>query len=366
MREKKKILVICPHPENIAPGQRLKYEQYFESWRNEGFEVTVSPFFSNRMQSILYNRSNKLEKVYWVLHAYLKRLLLAFTLKQYDLLYVFLWVTPFGYPMMERLYVAINPNMVYDIDDAIFMKAESVVNRSMDFIRGRSKPFFLMKKAKHVIACTPFLTEVALTYNSNVTDISSTINTESYLPVNPYSNNHKPVLGWSGSHSTSPFLYLLKDMLLALNEQQPFKLIVMGDASFHIEGIDMEALPWSVENEVPTLQRFDIGLYPLPLDNKWVLGKSGLKALQYMAVGLPVVATAIGANYRIIEHGKTGFLVKTKEEWITQLIALMNDPSLRKKIGLAARDIVEANYSIHANAPVYLSIIKGACKSPVK
>jgi glycosyltransferase involved in cell wall biosynthesis len=319
MISKKKILVICPHPENIAPGQRLKYEQYFDNWRKNGYEITVSPFFSNRMQSILYNKSNKLEKVYWVLWAYLKRVLTVFTLKQYDLVYIFLWVTPFGYPLMERLYVTINPNMVYDIDDAIFMKAESVINRSIDFIRGRSKPFFLMKKAKHVIACTPFLTEVALTYNPNVTDISSTINTDSYKPVNLYNNDRKLVLGWSGSHSTSPFLYLLKDVLLELHTKIPFKLLVMGDASFNIEGLDVEALPWSVESEIPTLQRFDIGLYPLPLDNKWVLGKSGLKALQYMAVGLPVVATAIGANYRIIENGKTGFLVKTKEEWIFSL-----------------------------------------------
>lgn len=363
MLPKKKILVICPHPENIAPGQRLKYEQYFENWRQHGYEITVSPFFSDRMQSILYSKSNKLEKIFWVLSAYLKRIFTAFTLKKYDLVYVFLWVTPFGYPLIERLYVSMNKNMVYDIDDAIFMKAESVVNRSIDFIRGRGKPFFLMKHAKQVIACTPFLTEVAATYNPNVTDISSTINTETYQPVNTYSNDHKLVLGWSGSHSTSPFLYLLKDMLLELQEKMPFKLLVMGDASFNIEGLDVEAIPWSVENEIPTLQRFDIGLYPLPMDNKWVLGKSGLKALQYMAVGLPVVATAIGANYRIIENGKTGFLVKTKEEWIEQLLLVMNDPVLRKNIGQAARKNVEENYSIHANAPIYLSIIEAAAKT---
>ncbi len=357
MTPRKKILVICPHPENIAPGQRLKYEQYFSHWRQNGYDIKVSPFFSDRMQSILYNKSNKLEKIFWVLQAYGKRIFTLFTLRQYDVVYIFLWVTPFGYPIMERLYTAVNPNMVYDIDDAIFIKSKSLVNRSIDFIRGRSKPFFLMKKAKHVIACTPFLTEVAVSYNQNVTDISSTINTDTYQPVNTYQNKGKLVLGWSGSHSTSPFLYLLEDVLLELNKKIPFKLLVMGDPSFRIEGLDMEAIPWSVENEIPVLQRFDIDLYPLPLDNKWVLGKSGLKALQYMAVGLPVVATAIGANYRIIEDGVTGMLVKTKYEWIEKLTTLMSDPGLRKRIGMAARQNVEANYSIHANAPIYLSIL---------
>jgi glycosyltransferase involved in cell wall biosynthesis len=363
MAKPKKILVICPHPVNVAPGQRLKYEQYFAHWEKHGYEVKVSPFFSNRMQSILYNKSNKLEKIFWVLRAYVKRIVTAFTLKQYDLVYIFLWVTPFGYPLMERLYISINKNMVYDIDDAIFMKAESIVNRSIDFMRGRSKPFFLMKHARHVIACTPYLTEVAVKYNSNVTDISSTINTDTYLPVNGYQNDHKIVLGWSGSHSTSPFLHLLKEVLVELQSKHAFKLLVMGDSSFKMEGVDdVESIPWSLENEVPTLQRFDIGLYPLPLDNEWVLGKSGLKALQYMAVGLPVVATAIGANYRIIDHGKTGFLVKTKQEWVEQLETLIADAALRKKIGTAARQNVVENYSINSTAPVYLSIIDASCK----
>src|SRR5690606_12603751 len=100
------------------------------------------------------------------------------------------------------------------------------------------------------------------------------------------------------------------------------------------------------EAEVPTLQRFDIGLYPLPLDNEWVLGKSGLKALQYMAVGLPVIATAVGANFRIIRDGETGFLVKTREEWLERLSQLITDASIRKELGTASRKNVEEHYSI--------------------
>jgi glycosyltransferase involved in cell wall biosynthesis len=362
MMRKKRILVICPHPENVVPGQRLKYEQYFDSWREAGYEVSVSPFYSERMQSILYSKGKTLEKVFWVVMGYFKRFKELFTLGNYDLVYIFLWVTPFGYPLIERLFVSFNKRVVYDIDDAIFIKSESIINRSMDFIRGRGKPFFLMTKAKHVITCTPFLTEVALSYNDYVTDISSTINTDTYLPVNEYKNAHKPVLGWSGSHSTSPFLYLLKDVLLKLYEKMPFTLVVMGDAAFNIEGLEVEALPWTVENEIPVLQRFDIGLYPLPMDNKWVLGKSGLKALQYKALGLPVVATAIGANYRIIENGKTGFLVETEEEWIEHLELLMKDPLLRRKMGEAARINVLKHYSLHANKKLYLDIIASVAR----
>jgi glycosyltransferase involved in cell wall biosynthesis len=362
MEKRKKMLVVCPHPENIAPGQRLKYEQYFDDWRKNGFDVEVSSFFSNRMQQILYSNGNIPEKIYWVIRGYLKRIGELFKIHQYDLVYIFLWVTPFGFPVMEKLFVNRNPRVVYDIDDAIFMKSKSLVNKSVDFIRGRGKPFFMMKNAEQVITCTPFLTEVAKKYNSNVTDISSTINTHTYQPINNYKNDHKLILGWSGSHSTSQFLYLLKDVLLELHKRKPFKLIVMGDANFKIDGLDMEAKGWTAETEIPTLQQFDIGIYPLPLDSDWVLGKSGLKALQYMAVGTPVVATAIGANYRIIQNGATGFLVKTLEEWVSKLELLMDQPEIRKNIGIAGRKNVVDNYSIDVNAPVYLNILTSVCR----
>jgi glycosyltransferase involved in cell wall biosynthesis len=166
------------------------------------------------------------------------------------------------------------------------------------------------------------------------------------------------ILGWSGSHSTAPFLSLLKEVLLDLRKEFDFKLLVMGDANFQMEGVDVTAIAWSESAEIPTLQQFDIGLYPLPLDSEWVLGKSGLKALQYMAVGVPVIATAIGANHRIMVHEETGLLVTSTEEWCNALKALMNNASMRKKIGQAGRENVVKNYSVTATAPVYLSILR--------
>jgi glycosyltransferase involved in cell wall biosynthesis len=112
------------------------------------------------------------------------------------------------------------------------------------------------------------------------------------------------------------------------------------------------------------LQQMDIGLYPLPLDEEWVYGKSGLKALQYMALGLPVVATAIGANFRVIEEGKSGFLVTTPEEWLARLKLLIHNPGLRKELGQKARERVEKYYSIKANEPVYLEIINKVLALP--
>ena len=130
----------------------------------------------------------------------------------------------------------------------------------------------------------------------------------------------------------------------------------MGDEHFSMEGVDIEALPWKDAYEVEVIERFDIGLYPLP-DEPWVYGKSGLKALQYMAIGIPTVAAAIGTNFRIIKNEVTGFLVKDENEWVDRILQLASSEELRRRIGIAAAKEVEEHYSINANKDVYLSII---------
>ena len=353
MANKKKILVLCPHPVDRVPGQRLKYEQYFSHWENNGYEVKVSPFITSSFQDIIYKKGHFFQKAAWTIYGYFKRVLDLFRIRQYDIVYVFLWVTPFGPPFFEWMVSRLSKKIIYDIDDLVYTKYEKGLLR---MLKGKDKPVFLMKKADHVITCTPFLTEFVNKFNSHTTDISSTINSETYIPVNPYSNSKQLTLGWSGSHSTSKYLYLLKDVLLELYKERKFRLLVMGDPSFTIEGLEVEAMAWSGEKEISTLQQIDIGLYPLP-DEEWVMGKSGLKALQYMTLAIPTIATAVGANFRVIEDGVSGYLVTTAAEWKEKLILLMDNPDLREQIGLKARERVEKHYSVLANEPVYLSIL---------
>ena len=359
MSSAKKILVICPHPEGYVPGQRLKYEQYFNHWRNNGYDVTVKPFFSEAVQKVLYKKGYFHVKIYGTLAGYVKRFFQLFTTSKYDTVYVFLWVTPFGPPLFEWAVSKLAKRMIYDIDDLVFLKHKEAEPWYAYFLKGRQKPIYLMKKADHIITCTPYLDEFARQFNARTTDISSTINTATYQPVNKYTNTQKITLGWSGSHSTIRMLRIIIPVLLELKKQVDFTLIVMGSADFEIPGLEVEAYAWSEEIEIPTLQKIDIGLYPLPLNEEWVKGKSGLKALQYMALGIPTIATNVGCNDRVIENGVSGFLVITEQEWIEKLLLLINDPALRKKIGEAARQRVERYYSIKANEPVYLSILNG-------
>lgn len=354
--EQKKILILCPYPEHCAPSQRLKFEQYYNYFRSQGYALEISPFMRDAFWKIVYKPGKLHLKLWFTFLGYLRRIKDLFRAKQYDAVYVHLWVTPFGLPLFERLLFLGTKKVLYDIDDLVYLKAnKSAANGFIAALKGRKKPILLMKKSRHVITCTPHLDQFVRQFNANTTDISSTINTETYLPAER--KNTVPVIGWSGSHSTSKYVYLLENVLREVAAEIPFTLKVIGDPSFTIEGISTEAIVWKEETEVQELNTFDIGIYPLP-DEEWVLGKSGLKALQYMALEIPTVATAIGANFRVIEDGVSGFLVTTDNEWKARLLELLREAELRKTIGKAARERVEQYYSIHANRETYLNCIQ--------
>jgi len=353
-----KILVLCPYPEDVAPSQRLKFEQYYDSFRRAGYEVIVSPFISSSFWKIIYKRGYFFQKVVYTIAGYWGRVKDLFRVRSYDIVYIHLWVTPLGPPVFERLVRAFARKIIFDIDDLVYLKdIKSKANPLISKLKGADKPLYLMRVADHVITCTPYLDSFVKKINPRTTDISSTVDTDQYKVRQDYSvKEEKVVLGWSGSLSTSKYLHLLDNVFKRLKEKIDFKLLVIGDENFKIEGIDVEAHGWSKEKELPVISRFDIGLYPLP-DEEWVYGKSGLKAIQYMAMGIPTIATAIGTNFRVIENGVEGFLVKDETEWLNYLYNLVNEEELRRRIGTRAAAKVEREFSIKANQEKYLSIL---------
>jgi glycosyltransferase involved in cell wall biosynthesis len=148
----------------------------------------------------------------------------------------------------------------------------------------------------------------------------------------------------------------LSDVFKRLAKIRKFKLIVIGNFQCEMDGVDVEMIQWTKEKEVSDLQKIDIGVYPLP-PAEWVMGKSGLKALQYMAIGIPTVATDVGTIGRIIEDKVSGLLVKTDEEWIQALTLLLDSPQKRVQLGKAGREIVEQKFSILVTREVYLKVL---------
>lgn len=357
-----KILVLCPHPPDRAPGQRLKFEQYYASWRKAGHEVDVRPFWSEHVWDVLYRPGHRVAKVVGTLDGCLRRLRDLRDARKADLVYLFLEALPIGPPVIERLIARAGVPLVYDIDDLVYLPHSSSENRFMRRLRGREKFVELMALADQVIVCTDHLRGFAEARNDRVTNISSTIDTVAYVPRPHRARTSGVVVGWSGSHSTSPYLHLLADVLRELQGTDGIRVKVIGDESFRIKGLDLDARPWRLDTEVEELSEIDIGVYPLP-EEEWVLGKSGLKALQYMALEIPPVAQRIGSNIEIVRDGENGFLVGSEEEWLDRLRRLVRDPQLRRRVGVEARKTVVSRYSVAANAPTYLGVIEAAARA---
>ncbi|MDR9769432.1 glycosyltransferase [Acetomicrobium sp.] len=109
----------------------------------------------------------------------------------------------------------------------------------------------------------------------------------------------------------------------------------MGSGPVELVGVPVEILPWTEENEVAAIQNFDVGIMPLP-DGPWERGKCGYKLIQYMACGRPVVASPVGVNRQIVEHGVNGFLANDTADWITALRELRDNAPLREAMDVLA------------------------------
>ena len=360
MTARYKILVICPFPQGIAASQRLKYEQYFDNWREHGYDITISSFMDKKLWDIVYTNGNYVNKVLGTLCGYYRRLRDIFYLKRYDLVYVHMWVTPLGTSLFERIFRALSKKILYDIEDNVWMGKRSKTNPIISALKGTSKANYLIKVSDHVITSSPFLNEYCSAINKHnaCTYISSSVDTERFVPTNSYTNARKVTIGWTGTFSSREYLDLLRNVFLRLGQRCDFKLRIIGNFKYELPGVDLEVIQWKEESEVEDLQEIDIGIYPL-VDDEWVLGKSGLKAIQYMAFGLPTVATNVGNTPKIIQHMRNGWLVKTEEEWIQALETLITSPELRHKLGHTARATVVEKYSTNAIRSSYLEILRG-------
>lgn len=355
--------MLCPYPVAIAAGQRLKFEQYYSDWREMGFDVHVSPFMDMAMWRILHMQGNLPAKAWGVFKGYLRRARDLLRLRRYDVVYLFMWGTPLGPPLFEHLARWLSKRLIFDLEDNVLTSNSSETaknpNPILRFLKGSGKPRYLVEAADHVITSSPFLNDRCLEMNRRraCTYISSSVDTDRFLPATPYSNDRPVTIGWTGTFSTRPMLDLLRGVFQELAKRVPFRLRVIGNFDYSLPGVDLDVVRWTAEREVADLQEIDIGVYPLPVD-EWVMGKSGLKAIQYMAFGLPIVATAVGTTPILIADGQNGLLVRTEDEWLTALESLIRDPALRRRLGTAARESAVRNYSVHAVARDYRQVIE--------
>ena len=351
-----RILVLCPYPQGVAAGQRLKYEQYLDDWRAAGFEVTVSSFMDQRLWDAAYAPGRRAAKLWGTLRGHARRMRDLARIGRYDIVYISMWVTPFGSSWAERMVRRRARALVYDIEDNL-LADDGAPAGLRQRLKGKGKARFLLERADHVITASPFMVDRYRQRNAKgaVTLIYPSVDTDEFRPREGRGEG-RPVIGWTGTFSSVPYLDLLRPVLRELASRVDYKLVVIGNFDWSLPGVDLEVLTWSREAEVAQMQRLDIGLYPLPNDD-WVLGKAGLKVIQYMAFGIPSVSSAIGTAIHQVTDGEDGFLVDSDTEWLEVLERLCRNPDERARVGRAARAEAVTHYSRQATGKQYLTVL---------
>lgn len=169
-------------------------------------------------------------------------------------------------------------------------------------------------------------------------------------------------MGWTGSYSSAQYLEVVREALERLRKRVDFRVVVVGGSGFRPAGVTVEERPWRSETEVEDLLDIDVGMMPLP-DTDWERGKCGLKALQYMALGIATIVSPVGVNAEIVEPGRNGFHARSTEEWEDSLLRLLTEPDLRERLGQAGRRTVEEGYSADRHGPRVAAIFREAVEA---
>lgn len=168
-----------------------------------------------------------------------------------------------------------------------------------------------------------------------------------------------PVVGWVGTHTTLPYLTGLYAVLGEVAKRVRFRLLVVANRCPPVpDGVELEFAAWRKEDEVRYFHAMDVGLYPLRED-EWALGKCGLKAIQYLACGVPCVASSVGVLPEMVRPGETGMLARTPGEWVHALERLLADGELRARMGAAGRALVVERYSVQAVVGTLAGVLQG-------
>ena len=352
-----KVLFITPHPEEGA-STRYRVKQFLPYLNANGIECIFHPFFSSDCYKMLYKKGRLFKKGFNLLKGIFQRTLDIVNNKDIDIVFIHLEASPLGIPIFESLFNYYNKPIIYDLDDAIYIKDVSPANRLAYSLKSSSKIPKIITMSNYIIVCNEYLEEYAKRFNQNIKMIPTSVDTDKFT-VKDYSvQNDKPIIGWIGSHTTSPYLTQLREVFQRLAKKYNFVLKIIGsNMQDYFPGVDVIYNDWSLERDIIEFQSLDIGIYPLP-DNEWVKGKTGFKTVQYMAVGVPCIVSRVGRNINIVKDGINGFLADFDEEWIGKISKLIEDVNLRKRVGLAGRKTVEEKFSVKANAPKYLEVLR--------
>jgi len=355
-----KVLLLSKYP-RMGASSRLRSLQYLPALADEGIEVTVSSLFDENYLRELYEKGRKSKVRSFVL--YLKRFFVLLTAFRHDVLWIEKEIFPYFPAVFERLLAFIGVRYVVDYDDAIFHNYDLSDNGLIRRLLGR-KIDAVMARATCVIAGNQYLAERALQAGAKRVEIIPTVVDHTRYSQASRTGDGPLVIGWIGSPSTQRYVIDIQDALRAVCDKTGARLILVGATDAVVDqlsGIPVEVVPWSEESEAENIAQMDVGIMPL-VDGPWEKGKCGYKLIQYMASGVPVVASPVGVNVEIVDGYGCGRMAESKDDWAESLLELLSGADVRNTLGRAGREAVVKRYSLQTQSPILADILKSAAR----
>jgi glycosyltransferase involved in cell wall biosynthesis len=247
--------------------------------------------------------------------------------------------------------------LLFDFDDAVFLR-DSYAPKGLHSTSRLRRFGTVVGAADAVVAGNVFLAERAQAFAPNRVHVVPTCVDPTHYPLARHKSSRDVHLVWIGSSSTLRGLDAIQPLLDDLGRHvSGLRLKLICDRFFELPHLPVVPCRWSEADEAEDIAAADIGIGWLP-DDLWSRGKCGLKVLQYMAAGLPVIANPVGVHFDMVRHGETGFLASSPGEWIDAVRILASDPELRQRMGQAGRLRVERDFSVTAGAAAWNKLLE--------
>jgi len=351
-------VLCCPRLGRRGASSRYRIMQYLPYLRQHGFESEVLPILDDQYLQTRYTGGRRSARR--VVPKYVQRWLRLRQWKKYDLIWVEKDAFPWIPHWIEALSLPKTVPYVADYDDAEYHRYDTHHLGLVRFLLGR-KIDGVMRGAATVIAGNDYIAGRARQVGAANVEILPTVVDLDRYHATPPPQNKVFTVGWIGTPITAPFLQIVYPALEEMRKNGAVRLVAIGSGPLALPSIDVEVRPWTEETEVRDIQDFDVGIMPLP-DNPHNRGKCGLKLIQYMACGRPVVGTPIGVNAEIIQHGVNGFHATTVAQWVCALEELRVNRTLQEQMGQAGRRLIEQRYSLAVAAPRLAGLLCAAAR----
>jgi len=349
----KKRLLLLPITGPQGAASRYRVYAMLPYLEKAGFEVTVRPAVSDRVYRRRVQRPGPVSKMLWLLQRAWRRLAAVFEIRRYDLVLLQRETLPLLWPGIDLLLCSLARKIVFDFDDAIYAQPGG----HSPWWADRRRIDRILRRCDAVVVANAMLADYARQHNTRVQQIPTAIDLAKYEQVSPPPRGRVPRIGWVGSPFTVFYLQMLFPVFAKLAKKYEFEVVCIGAEVAAPADFSLVCQPWRLESEVQDIKAFDIGVMPLT-DDAWSRGKSGLKLLQYLAAGVAAVASPVGVNAEIIEHGKNGLLARTPEEWEACLGTLLEQPQQREALARQGLETVRAHYALEGAAEKLMALLQ--------